>query len=868
MAFTSSFKKQSTVSSPKSLFGDLRNRSVKGLLDHQSFVLDKYHKEALKKSNVALELPTGSGKTLVGLLIAEYRRRLFGEQVLYLCPTKQLVNQVVEHSQTKYGIRTHAFTGNQKYFNPQDLSDFTSSETIGVTTYSGLFNTNPFAKNPDVIILDDSHAAENYISDFWSVNINRYDNEEIYHLIVKIIKNKIKPAQFQRLVTSTPDYSDLEWVEKLPTLKYAQLFNDLIPALDEFLKETDLSYSWGMIRNNLEGTHLYLSYNNISIRPNIPPSLTHTPFSNAKQRIFMSATLGESGDLERNLGVKNIHRIEKPEDWDKQGLGRRLFFFPETIMEEKEATNFAIRMTKEVERSLVLVPNDKESSKIEELFNDQTDSSIFLATAIEKTKEEFVESSNAVTILSNRFDGIDFAEDECRLMIIKGTPTGTNLQEKFLVSRLAASVLYQDKVRTRLIQAVGRCTRSTVDYSAICILGKSLIDELVPNRKRSLLHPEMQAEIKFGYDESRNKNDKDELIENLNIFLERGEEWDAADEQILLLRDTLDQQKLSLSEQLLKAAKHEVNYQYAIWNGNYSKAIDECESVLTCIAGSSELKGYRAFWNYLAGSAAWLAFQSGDESYRNIPPRFFEKAANCTESVPWIHEIAHLAKTEEEGSDKSDYLLTLLVEGLERNIKEMGVVDKRKFEREAQLILNNLSKHSKFEEGHRRLGRLLGFSSYNTEEETGPDPWWVIGSDFCIVSEDKIYEPNDDDFPSIANKKVSAAHVRQASSHPQWIKNNEHRLEHEAKIIPVMITNAVSLEENARSISEEVYYKSYEDFLELAREGIALVRKLRQTFTQEGEESWRIRAMAEFQNRGLDPSSIIEKFSSKKLSEL
>jgi superfamily II DNA or RNA helicase len=46
------------------------------------------------RTDLALELPTGTGKTLVGLLIAEWRRQTGNERVLYLCATRQLAHQV------------------------------------------------------------------------------------------------------------------------------------------------------------------------------------------------------------------------------------------------------------------------------------------------------------------------------------------------------------------------------------------------------------------------------------------------------------------------------------------------------------------------------------------------------------------------------------------------------------------------------------------------------------------------------------------------------------------------------------------------------------------------------------------------------
>jgi superfamily II DNA or RNA helicase len=81
---------------PEALFRDLRRKTVPGLLSHQADLLRSYMEVHDQHSDIALQLPTGSGKTLVGLLIAEWRRRRYGERVVYLCPTRQLVNQVAE----------------------------------------------------------------------------------------------------------------------------------------------------------------------------------------------------------------------------------------------------------------------------------------------------------------------------------------------------------------------------------------------------------------------------------------------------------------------------------------------------------------------------------------------------------------------------------------------------------------------------------------------------------------------------------------------------------------------------------------------------------------------------------------------------
>lgn len=101
-----------SAETPEALFRDIKNKKSQGLISHQADILRQYcQPETVNLSDVALQLPTGSGKTVVGLLIAEWRRCHFNEKVVYLCPTVQLVNQVVEQSLTICGIKANAFTG-------------------------------------------------------------------------------------------------------------------------------------------------------------------------------------------------------------------------------------------------------------------------------------------------------------------------------------------------------------------------------------------------------------------------------------------------------------------------------------------------------------------------------------------------------------------------------------------------------------------------------------------------------------------------------------------------------------------------------------------------------------------------------------
>src|SRR5258705_8331514 len=105
--FKTSASKRKGAADAEALFQDLKSRdkSIQHLWAHQADLIGEYHKEHEDASDVALELPTGAGKTLGGLLIGKFRR-LRGERVVYLCPTRQLANQVGEQAD-RYGICAH-----------------------------------------------------------------------------------------------------------------------------------------------------------------------------------------------------------------------------------------------------------------------------------------------------------------------------------------------------------------------------------------------------------------------------------------------------------------------------------------------------------------------------------------------------------------------------------------------------------------------------------------------------------------------------------------------------------------------------------------------------------------------------------------
>lgn len=834
MAFKIKGKQAACPDDPEALLRDLRKKTIPGLLSHQADVIRSYLDIHTTKADIALQLPTGSGKTLVALLVGEWRRRKYAERVVYLCPTNQLVHQVAEQAATKYGLDVHAFTGSKNAYSPQAVADWQSAETLGITNYSSLFNINPFFSDPHLIILDDAHSADNYIADYWSLLIERGKHKAAFSALLNLLVPQLPIADRTRLTSQSPDTEEHIWVEKLPTPVLQKILPELLSLLDEYTSNNDLKFPWSVIRDSLHACHLYVSRRAVLIRPLIPPSNTHPPFVGAKQRLYMSATLGAGGDLERITGRFPIHRIKAPAGWDKQGIGRRFFIFPKRALDDDDTEGFVVDSVKAASHALYLVPDDRSAARVAELVKNEIGVPVFTAAQIEESKGPFVGSPEAVAVVANRYDGIDLIDDDCRLLCIDGLPGGANLQERFFILRVTAQLLLDDRILTRLVQGFGRCTRSPNDYAAVIILGEKLNGYLFGPERREFFHPEIQAELGFGLQQS-NGASAAEMLQNLRSFLAQDADWDEADKEIVASRAALKQKTLAATAELASAVKSELDYQYALWNGDFNTALEHCRSVIGKLT-HSDLRGYRALWLYLAGAAAWLAHKAGHLPSDDTAKDYFRQAQAAAPVLRWLVALQTPGEKTRPGADALDPRVLAQVERLEHVLEDLGVGHNRKYDAEEKRILEALLQNDDgllFEEGHKRLGTLLGFKAGNSNEEGAPDPWWIADDSLCFVFEDHAEASPD--------SVLSLKKARQASSHPAWIRA-ELELPASSEVIPVIVTPCSVAAKAALPHLQNVRYWRLDSFREWAKAALKVVRELRSTFPGPGDFAWRTSA--------------------------
>ncbi len=864
MAFKIRKREVFSYSSPQDMYQDNKLKKIMGPLDYQTAMLDLYIKN-MEKRTVALELPTGSGKTLVGLLIGEYRRRKNKEKILFLCPTNQLVHQVVEQANLKYGLKAIAFCGKQKDYSPKDKSSFLMSEALGVTTYSSFFALNSFFKDVDVLIMDDVHSCEDYIISNWTIQID--SETTIFTEIAELLKNCISEVDYKYLLEEEylPDVAS--WCNMLPMPLALNKLDELQLILQHGIESgTSNFYAYSRISENLQECNIYIANRKILIRPWIAPTMSFKAFADAKQRILMSATLGRSGELERITGIEKICRLPIVNDWDKKGLGRKFFTFPDLSLGEDEQGEVVMALQNLCKKSVFLVPDSQSAKAIKGFYTEHISSAkIFEAKDIEESKQSFVDCPEGTAILANRFDGIDFSDDASRLLFIWNLPKTTNLQERFLITRMGASKLYAERIRTRIIQAVGRCSRNPSDFSIVCVIGDSIQNDLTKQEKIKQFPPELRAEIQFGLENSVDYSTVKDVIEQARDFLDRNENWQEAEEYIVDLRndywDEIDEVEKQVNDKLQKSAVLELKFQYSLWKKDYKAAFGFACDIIG-VLNAPVLSGYKCFWNYMAGCMAFYLFQQGQSEYRTSGIQYLEEALKENISIRWLSGLSEkLFCAENKDIEENDFFFDC-VERLENVFTSLPTA--QKLEKRIKKILDDLNSldGKVFERGHKELGELLGYISHNPSSTGAPDPYWIINENNVVVSEDKIYEEKEQ------IKSIPISDVSEAGRHCVWILEHEKRILKDANIYTVLITNSTSIEDDARIYADNLYYVYRKDYVSWAVKALTVIRRVWNTYTDGGEMAWREAVHEEFMKESVTPKDYLEFVCKKKLKNI
>ncbi|HAT8176179.1 TPA: DEAD/DEAH box helicase family protein [Legionella pneumophila] len=509
-----------TVLKPREIFNALPNKKSNKFhypRDVQSQVWSKWF-DRKEERNLVIKMNTGGGKTVVGLLILKSCLNEKNWPVVYIVPDNFLVEQVLSEAKD---------LGLNAVDNPENES-FLKGKAILVTNIYKLINGKSVFGVGDegiripikTLLIDDAHACVNAVEEQFTLNVSSSNpaHEKIFSIFEEAMKSQSE-AKYLEIKAGDPFAYIL-----IPYWHWQENLSNVMQVLIENKNNEEIKFKWALIKENLERCSCVISKHHIEITSNCIPIDVIPSLSNASRKIFMTATLSDDSVLATHFGVSSQY-LNTPITPDSAGdVGDRLILLPQALntnMFDSDVKELCVELSKEY-NVVVIVPSNKRV----EFWEDAADL-ILNKDSILQGIEQLKTTHIGLTILVNKYDGIDLPENACRLLVIDGLPTARNSIDKIRQSELSGSSNRVNQIVHKVEQGMGRGIRSNDDYCVIFLMGKDLTSQLYMGETLKLFSPATKAQLELSEQIADQIKDKgaNEVKTVINYCLKRDPQW-------------------------------------------------------------------------------------------------------------------------------------------------------------------------------------------------------------------------------------------------------------------------------------------------------------------------------------------------------
>lgn len=798
-----------TAIPPRDIFTALPSKNTKFQYprDVQAEVWEKWY-DVRDNPTTVIKMNTGSGKTSVGLIILKSCINEGVGPVVYLVPDKYLVAQVIEEA-NQLGIPVTSDEKSQKFIAGQEILVTNIFKLVNGRSVFGVGDDGE--KIPiGSIIIDDAHACLSTIEDQFTISINR--ENPAYNVLFRIFENSLM-TQGSAKTLEIKD-GDRNAYVRVPFWKWQESINEITRILLANKESKDLSFKWSLIKENLLLSKCVVSASKIEISPHCIPIHMIPSLSNARRKIFMTATLVDESILASHFGITD-ESLSNPITPKTIGdIGDRMILMPQVI--NPDLTDFDIKnMCQEISNKhnvVVIVPSEYRAKFWEDIADKILDKDN-LYDGVQELKSQHV----GLVILINRYDGIDLPNTACRLLVIDGLPDVRRLVDKTTQSMLLGSEKTKDEIIQKIEQGMGRGVRSSDDFCGVILLGKALNGAVFLGSSLEKFSPATKAQIKLSQELVK-------ILPDVSIATLKG----ALDYCLLQEKQWTTMSKGALAG--LSAVQKEID----IHTINKRKAYDlasrnmghEAAQILRDDCNVSD-KIHRGFLKEHAAEYVNLYDQSGSQTLLQSASSDNFRILKPLSGVRYNRlDGAALEQAKECGN----YLRSNFNSNNEIVVHVNSVIENLIFIEDT---------FNPFENAIDQVAKLIGFRSQRPENDTGkgPDNLWSMGGNEYLVIECKN---------GATAERISKHDCNQLNGSGAWFKS---MYDQSATFRPVMIHHSIfpeyaaTLNENSRIMTIgdlDKFKKSVLDFIN----AICSSDKIHdETFIRERLISCRLRAM-------------------------
>lgn len=695
------------------------------------------------ESEILVKMNTGSGKTLVSLMML-YSKMIEGAgTAVYICPDNYLLNQA-KNQAILYGIPVCEIEDNNQF-----PADFVNCKSILLCNFHKLFNAKSIFNRDNIeigaIVIDDAHSCLDIARQNTTIEINR--DHEVFKRLIRLFEVDLKrqaPGSFRGLIEGDPYAKIL----KVPYWTWFDRKDEILDILSEFSTDKELLlFKWQLVCDSLDSFDCFFGPKGFEISPSIVPFESVKSFSEAKFKYILSATFEDQVDLIKDFGISEKSVIEAIIPKNRKDVGQRLILAPrrfDSTIEDNHIREMCQEIAQQGKNVVVLVPsNDKAKMWIDygaiKLSGDDITQKI----------DDLKNSGGGLYVLINRYDGIDLKADMCRLLVIDGYPRFSSYSDLYKELRVES---VNASLKSQIIeQGLGRAVRSGSDYCAVILMGNDLVQFLGNKFNYGYFSPITRKQIESGItmldEETDKSNSLNTVKELIFLCLNQDEGWRKFHTAIL---DEVNDEDLSeVKRKNLNIAQSEKEALNEFKLGRFNAALN--------IVDERILKNEKL--NLSLKHKSWYFEYAAKLLYNLDPTKSNDLQIQATMSpnmlMPKVGEnYSKLNKNEGQASMILSYIRNFNT-SQDLKIHIHKVLDDLTFSQDI--------KAPKFEKALKIVGQLLGFDAQQPEFEygNGPDVLWIMSDGHYLILEAKS---------RAIHEEITRENVSQLLHSGEWFK--------------------------------------------------------------------------------------------------